>query len=56
MQWAQMRPTQCLGELYLPVADSLAPLPINNNYKKNFLRRSSIAKTKKVFANFPRGF
>ena len=26
-----MRPTQSVGELYLMVADSLAPLPFNNN-------------------------
>ena len=26
-----MRPTQCVGGLYLTVADSLAPLPNNNN-------------------------
>ena len=31
MQWAQTRPTQCVGGLYLTVTDSLAPLPINNN-------------------------
>ena len=24
-----MRPTQCVGEFYLTVVDSLAPLPIN---------------------------
>ena len=26
-----MRPTQCVGGLYLMVADPLAPLPFNNN-------------------------
>ena len=26
-----MRPTQCVGGLYLTVVDLLAPLPINNN-------------------------
>ena len=26
-----MRPTHCVGGLYLTVADLLAPLPINNN-------------------------
>ena len=26
-----MRPTQCVGELYLTVADSLAPLPNDSN-------------------------
>ena len=31
-----MRPTQCVGGLYLTVADSLAPLPINNNNKNIF--------------------
>ena len=46
-----MRPTQCVGGLYLTVADSLAPLLINNNNKKFQLR-----KTKKVFASFPQGF
>ena len=25
------KPKQCVGELHLTVADSLAPLPINNN-------------------------
>ena len=30
-----MRPNQCAGGLYLTVADSFAPLPINNNYKNN---------------------
>ena len=29
-----MRPTQCVGGLYLTVVDSLAPLPINNNNNK----------------------
>ena len=31
-----MRPTQCIHELYLTIADSLAPLLINNNNKKFF--------------------
>ena len=31
-----MRPTQCVGGLYLAVADSLAPLSINNNNKNIF--------------------
>ena len=31
-----MRPMQCVDELYLTVADSLAPLPINNNDEKIF--------------------
>ena len=33
-----MRPTQCEGGLYLMVADSLAPLPFNNNNNTVFLR------------------
>ena len=40
-----MRPTQCVSGLYLPVADSLAPLPINSNNNKIF-RRSPIAENK----------
>ena len=30
-----MRPTQCVGGLYLTVVDSHAPLPINNNNIKS---------------------
>ena len=37
-----MRPAQCVGELYLTVADSLAPLPTNNK-KKNFFWQFPIA-------------
>ena len=50
-----MRPTQCVGGLYLTVADSLAPLPINN-HKKNFSGDLQLRKTKKVYANFSQGF
>ena len=31
-----MRPTQCVGGLYLMVADSLAPLPFNNNNNNTY--------------------
>ena len=41
-----MRPTQCVGELYLKVAELLAPLPINDN-KKIFLRQSPIEEKRK---------
>ena len=40
------KPTQCVGGLYLTVADSLAPLPINNN-KKNFSGDLQLRKTKR---------
>ena len=33
---AQLRPTQCVGELYLTVADSLAPQPVNDNNNNTF--------------------
>ena len=42
-----MRPTQCVGGLHLTVADSLAPLPLNNNKNNNFFRRFPFAKNKK---------
>ena len=32
-----MRPTQCVGGLYLTVVDLLAPLPINNNNNARIL-------------------
>ena len=41
-----MRPTQCVGGLYLTVADSLAPLPINNNSKNIFQAISNGRKQK----------
>ena len=40
------KPTQCVGGLYLTVADSLEPLLINNN-NKIFFKRSPIAENKK---------
>ena len=39
------KPTQCVGGLYLTVADLLEPLLINNN--KIFFKRSPIAENKK---------
>ena len=39
--------TQCVSELYLMVADSLAPLPINNNKKKFFQAISNCGKQKR---------
>ena len=43
-----MRPTQCVGVLYLTVAYSLAPLPIdNNNNNKIFQAISNCEKQKK---------
>ena len=39
-------PTQCVGGLYT-VADSLPPLPINNNNKKNFQATSDCGKQKR---------
>ena len=41
-----MRLTQCVGGLYLTVADSLAPLPINSNNKKIFQAISNCGKQK----------
>ena len=42
-----MRPTQCVGELYLTVVELLAPLPINNDEKKFFMAISSGEKRKR---------
>ena len=42
-----MRPTQCVGELYLTVAELLAPLPINNDKKKIFMTISNCGKRKR---------
>ena len=39
-----MRPTQCVGGLYLTIPDSLAPLSINNNNEKNFQAISNCGK------------
>ena len=50
-----MRPTQCVGGLYLTVVDSLAPLPINNNNKTIF-RRSPMAENKKDLRKFSARF
>ena len=50
-----MRPTQCVGGLYLTVADSLAPLPINDN-NKNVFRRSPMAENKKGLRKFSARF
>ena len=41
------RPTQCVSELHLTVADSLAPLPINNNNNKIFQAISNCGKQKR---------
>ena len=40
------RPKQCVGELHLTVADSLAPLSINNN-NKHFSGDLQLRKTKR---------
>ena len=40
LQWAQMRPTQRVGVLYLKATDSPAPLPINNNNNNNIVSTS----------------
>ena len=42
-----MRPTQCVGGLYLTAADPLAPLPINNNDKNFFQAISNREKQKR---------
>ena len=42
-----MRPTQCVGGLYLTAADPLAPLPINNKDKKYFQAISNREKQKR---------
>ena len=47
-----MRPTQCVGELYLTAADLFALLPIINNNKKNFQAISNCRKQKKSLQIF----
>ena len=42
-----MRPTQCVGGLYLTATESLAPLPINIMIKKNFMAISNCGKWKR---------
>ena len=42
-----MRPTQCVGELYLTVAESLATLPINNDKNNYFMAISNCGKRKR---------
>ena len=51
-----MRPTQCVGGLYLTVADSLALQHINYINNKIFQVNSNCGKQKKVFANFLQAF
>ena len=41
-----MRPTQCVGGLYLTVADSLAPQPFDSNNNKIFQAISNCGKQK----------
>ena len=48
LQWAQKRPMQCVGGLYLTVADSLVSLLITNNNKKIFQSISNCEKEKRV--------
>ena len=43
-----MRPTQCVDGLYLTVADSLAPLPNNNNNNKNIFQAISNGRKQKL--------